>query len=55
MTAVEIVNEMWSGTLSTATTVGGGSAGSIIYVALWVAFLLAVAGLIFIFVKKLRG
>lgn len=55
MTAVEIVNEMWSGTLSTATAVGSGTAGSIIYVALGITFLLAVAGLIFVFVRKLRG
>lgn len=53
--ALEAVNTVGSGALSSATGIAAGPAWSMLYVGLGAAFLLAIAGLIIYFVREIRA
>lgn len=54
-TALDAVNTVGSGALASATGIAAGPAGSMLYVGLGAAFLLAIAGLVIYFVREIRA
>jgi VIT1/CCC1 family predicted Fe2+/Mn2+ transporter len=53
-TALDAVNTIGSGSLSAATGIATGPAGQMLYIGLGAAFLVAVAGLIFAFIRYVK-
>lgn len=54
-TWLEAVNTIGSGALASATGIAAGPAGSMLYIGLWAAFLLAIAGLVIFFIREIKA
>lgn len=53
--ALSAVNVIGSGALSAATGIAAGPAGSMLYIGLGAAFLLAIAGLVIYFIRQIKA
>jgi len=54
MEAIDVVNSVASGSLSTGTAIATGPAGTMLYVGLGALFITAVAGLVVGFIRMLK-